>query len=243
MKKKIVSMLLVLSMVMGVCACGKEGGTKEETSNDTDVVVETEVDATESESESVVESEHPEWLGHLYTENNFGYSMWITNIEYGSVGYGYQCLGTAEEKTEKIYITQYSGEVGDERQLEEIDMSTYQSSEDIFDLLAPNINPEIFDTKGFGYTMSDYSVEIIETKEVNGVQMTKFEGIMNVVFDASEAGFTDIENYEYPFVAYGIAAKNTPVLVTCIDQSEDQRYHEEWLTKIDELVATFKDAE
>lgn len=245
MKKRIVSILLVLSMTVGVCACGKGEGKKEEASNDTSVVAENEVDEEETDTDEMTdaENEHPEWLGHLYTENNFGYSMWITNIEYGAAGYGYECLGEAKEDAEKIYITQYSGEVGDERQLEEIDMSSYQSSEDIFELLVPNFNPEIFDTKGFGYTMTDYSVEILETKEINGVQMTKYEGILNVVFDFSEGGFSEITNYEYPFVAYGIAAKNTPVLVTCIDQSEDQRYHEEWLTKIDEMVATFKDAE
>ncbi len=137
--------------------------------------------------------------------------------------------------SEVIYVTQYSGEVGDEEQLERIDMSQYNDSTNIFELLIGNIDHELYG--GMGESLVDYSVEIIDTKETNGVEMTKFEGEIKTYYKYTQ------KEYIYPVVAYGIKSNKTPILVCCIDRTKDSSRHEYWVEKIDDVVSTFKDGE
>ena len=134
---------------------------------------------------------------------------------------------------EAIYITQYSGEVGDDVQKDLIDMTQYTDSTDIFDVLIKNIDHEFFGATV--WSLVEYSVEVVETKEVNGLEMTKFEGTIT-----ADHRYED-DNRTFPVVAYGIKAKDTPVLVMCIDKTKDQSRHEIWVDKIDILVDTFRD--
>lgn len=164
--------------------------------------------------------------------------MWLP-VDYNEdVGYGHAAYDESSSNifySEITYVTQYSGEVGDEEQKERIDMTKYNTSSDIFDLLIGNIDTELF--SGYSYSLKDYSVEAIETKEINGVEMTKFEGSITVYNDLLEMDYT------YPVVAYGIKASETPVLICCIDRTKEQNRHAYYVDKIDEIAATFRDAE
>ena len=143
MKKQFLSAILIFSMALSFCACGSiNNGSSDEqggVENSEDYIKEAGTDdgVTQDNADAnkeTVEEERPDWLSHLYEDPFFDWSIWITNIDWKAAGYGYQCRGTLEQEweTEHIYLTEYCGEVGDDRQLEEIDLSQYQSSEDIW---------------------------------------------------------------------------------------------------------------
>lgn len=241
MKKKMVSTLLTLSMALGLIACGKENSINNGNSNDTSVVVENEVDATEAAVEEQGDSlniQAADWLDFPYKDKYFGFSMMLPSDACRDAGYGYQCWINGDNKGEIVYITKYSGEVGDDFQKENIDMSTYSSTENIFDLLAANFEHE--SVIGGDYKLVDYNVETLETTTINGLEMTKFQGELDVVND-----YIGETYYTFPIVAYGINTEKTPVLVCCIDRSstdsDGESTHEEWITKIDDIVATFEE--
>lgn len=245
MKKKIVVLFGVIMLIGSLCACAENTSANESESqvSGQQNVVKEEQNESKEEANNTAETsatDYPEGLSHLYTENRFGYSIRLLPDYNTEKGYGYASYEAVDGKlsrvtSEVIYVTQYSGEVGDEEQLERIDMSQYEDSTDIFDLLIWNIDHELF--SAMGENLIDYSVEIIETKEINGVEMTKFEGEIKTFY-------VDLkEEYTYPIVAYGIKSSKTPVLVSCIDRTEDFSRHEIWVDRIDDVVSTFQDAE
>lgn len=261
MKKKLV-VLLCNIMVLAMVGCGSEGvegsagatgvtdslvqenvgdgenSVSKEENQDNDRETDTSENLT-SEAEEV-----PEGLSFYYEEDVFGYSVYLPNAYNQTEGYGYASYvpkinyegETDISDCERIYITQYSGDVGDDRQKERIDMTQYEDSTDIFDLLISNIEIELW--AGLGYLLEDYSVEILETKEINGIEMTKFQGVLNVGYDLSPDW-----KWTWNITAWGIKAEGTPVLICAIDQTEEQSEHEYWAEKIDEIAATFRNAE
>ncbi len=244
MKCKLAILLSGLMLIGNLCACG-ESASVGESNSDTDVkqTVENEKDADlekDTKSEEVSELNYPEDLAYRYTENRFGYSINLLNDYNTEEGYGFASYEAVDGKldrprSEVIYITQYSGEVGDEEQLERIDMSQYEDSTDIFDLLIGNIDHELYAASGYSLVGSD--VSIVETKDVNGIEMTKFEGTIT-------AYQKDVQQeFSFPIVAYGIKSSKTPILVSCIDRTKDSSRHEYWVDKIDDVVSTFKDGE
>ncbi len=244
MKYKLAILLSGLLLIGNLCACGESTSVGE---NDSEKSVSQTVEnekkedfEEEKKSDESSELSYPEDLAYRYTENRFGYSINLLNDYNTEAGYGYTSYEAIDGKlnrvtSEVIYITQYSGEVGDEEQLERIDMSKYEDSTDIFDLLIWNIDHELY--AGMGENLVDYSVETVETKEINGVEMTKFEGEIKTYYVDMD------QEYTYPIVAYGIKSSKTPILVSCIDRTEDFSRHEIWVDKIDAVVSTFQDAE
>lgn len=237
MKKKLAVLMGVVSLAASLCACGEKTLPQENTTESVENVV-NEVKESEDTEEVFAGIDSTEDLADLtyrYTENRFGYSINILPYYHTEAGYGYVSYEGDMSFSEVIYITQYSGEVGDQEQSERIDMSEYEDSTDIFDLLIGNIDLELFGGRGF--SLVDYDVEAIETQEINGVEMTKFEGTLTAYYK-----YVD-ENYTYPIVAYGIKSAKTPILVCCIDRTKDRSSHETWVDKIDVMISTFQDGE
>ncbi len=236
MKCRLAILLSSLLLIGNLCACGENNVANENRS----VVIGTESHENKKTEESIVIPEKeeeiiPDDLGYVYTEDCFGYSINVLGNYNEALGYGFASYEGDMARSEVIYITQYSGEVGDEEQLERIDMSQYGDSTDIFDLLIGNIDAELFG--GSYYILLNTDVEVIETKEINGVEMTKFEGTMTAYHEYVQ------QECVYPIVAYGIKSSKTPILVSCIDRTEDSSSHEIWVDKIDDVVSTFKDGE
>ena len=188
----------------------------------------------QASGEAEEEADYPEGLDYLYTENHFGYSLRLPDGENSTVGYGHvakEQYGSQFDRVscEQIFVTQYSGDVGAEEEQELIDMSHYHSSADIFQVLSPLLEHQFF--SGLGYAEIIPEVETLETTTVNGFEMTKFEGTVTCSNEYVEV--------TYPLVAYGIAGTETPVLVCCVDKTEDRSRHADWVDKIDEVVSTY----
>lgn len=232
-----------------LCGCAKNESSFESEINNT-------VDSESVTSDdNIISTEINEkyWIAHRYREDQFGYSICVPDINYGIQGFGYISIDGEEGNTELgrenevLYITQYSGDVGDERQKDRVDMSQYTSSTDILDLLIKNMNIELFcfadvPSSG-GFSLVDYSYDTLETSYINGVEMTKFEGEICVLFKGMESIGVEDREYPYPFVAYGIKSSKTPILVLAYDTTPGSVMHEEWKSKIDDVVATFEDCE
>lgn len=175
-----------------------------------------------------------------FTDYDYGFKMYVTGF-HRDAGYGDAYLERDTWASELIYITKYAGDVGDEGQKERIDMSQYKDSTDIFDLLIGNIYDDIWDY--YDIEIVNYEVDILETKEIHGYEMTKFEGKLDTLRDRG----TNWESKKtYPIVAYGIKANTVPILVCCIDQTDqinDSSRHEYWVDKIDDIVSTFREGE
>ncbi len=172
----------------------------------------------------------PEGLDKLYKDIDFGFELYITGHDDSKVVGNGLFYEEPHAECEMIAITKYAGDVGDAEQKARIDMSRYKDSTDIFDLLIANISEEYF----YG-GLDAWDMPVIETKMINGYEMTKFEG--TVTFDADDDEYRKV----YQAVAYGIKAKSTPVLVCCVDQSENKDRHAYWVNKIDDVVSTFKE--
>lgn len=177
------------------------------------------------------EREIPEGLDKLYKDIDFGFELYITGHDDSPVvGNGLFYEVPHNSCSEMIAITKYAGDVGDDEQKKRIDMSRYKDSTDIFDLLIANISEEYF----YG-GLDVYDMPAIETKVINGYEMTKFEGTVTFYADEEQDGEV------CPAVAYGIKAKSTPVLVCCVDCSDNKDRHAYWVNKIDDVVSTFKE--
>ena len=232
MKKKGLLLLGMILLAGSLSACqGTEEGQASAAQGGSAVTAETDAQASREAEE---ETDYPEGLDYLYTENHFGYSLRLPDGENSTVGYGHvakEQYGSQFDRVncEQIYVTQYSGDVGAEEEQELIDMSQYHSSADIFQVLSPLIETQYF--SGRAFTEISYDVDILETTTINGFEMTKYEGQICYVDSLGEI--------IYPFVAYGIAGTETPVLVCCIDRTEDQSRHADWVDKIDEVVSTY----
>lgn len=182
------------------------------------------------ESKESKEREIPEGLDKLYKDIDFGFELYITGHDDSPVVGNGLFYEEPHASCEMIAITKYAGDVGDHEQKERIDMSRYKDSTDIFDLLIANISEEYF----YG-GLDVYDMPAIETKVINGYEMTKFEGTVTFYADGYEGGEV------CPAVAYGIKAKSTPVLVCCVDRSDNKDRHAYWVNKIDDVVSTFKE--
>ncbi|HIW81417.1 MAG TPA: hypothetical protein H9742_07865 [Candidatus Acetatifactor stercoripullorum] len=232
MKKKGLLLLGMMLLAGSLSACqGTEEGQASAVQGGNAVTAETDVQVS---GEAEEEADYPEGLDYLYTENHFGYSLRLPGRENSTVGYGH----VAKEQYEggfrsaaclNVFVTQYSGDVGAEEEKELIDMSQYHSSADIFQVLSPLIQHQFF--SGLSVKEISYDVDILETTTINGFEMTKFEGEMDYVDAWGEI--------TYPIVAYGIAGTETPVLVCCIDETEERSRHADWVDKIDEVVSTY----
>lgn len=237
MKKKMMIFLCLAVMAGSIAACGSETGNRSDKEKPGTEVSRGETDNSEKEAEnSSAKITPPEGLGMPFTDYDYGFKMYVTGFAKDA-GYGAAYYEIDRYDTELIYITKYSGEV-DEEQKERIDMSQYEDSTDIFDLLIDNIYYDYY--KSYPTEIVNYEVDIIETKEINGYEMTKFEGKLDTV---SYPGKKWEYKKTYPIVAYGIKANTVPILVCCIDQTEDSSRHEYWVDKIDDIVSTFREEE
>lgn len=189
-------------------------------------------ESTEKERETSEnpDSTIPEGLDKLYKDIDFGFELYITGHDDSPVVGNGLFYEEPHSSCEMIAITKYAGDVGDDEQKERIDMSQYEDSTDIFDLLIANISEEYF----YG-GLDVYDMPAIETKVINGYEMTKFEGTVTFYADEEQDGWV------FQAVAYGIKAKSTPVLVCCVDCSEAKDRHAYWVNKIDDVVSTFKE--
>ena len=233
MKKKGLLLLGMMLLAGSLSACQGTGEGQASGAVQGGNAVTAETDAQAS-GEAEEEADYPEGLDYLYTENHFGYSLRLPGRENSTVGYGH----VAKEQYEggfrsaaclNVFVTQYSGDVGAEEEKELIDMSQYHSSADIFQVLSPLLEHQFFSGLGFSEIIPE--VETLETTTINGFEMTKFEGTVTCSSEYVEV--------TYPLVAYGIAGSDTPVLVCCIDETEDQSRYADWVDKIDEVVSTY----
>ena len=210
MKKKGLLLLGMILLAGSLSACqGTEEGQASAAQGGSAVTAETDAQASR-EAEEETDGEN----------SRIGYGH-IAKEAYGSTFRSEACLN--------VFVTQYSGDVGAEEEQELIDMSQYHSSADIFQVLSPLIQHQFF--SGHSTKEISYDVDTLETTTINGFEMTKFEGEMDYVDAWGEI--------TYPIVAYGIAGTETPVLVCCIDLTEDQSRYADWVDKIDEVVSTY----
>ncbi len=232
MKKKGLLLLGMMLLAGSLSACqGTEEGQASAVQGGNAVTAETDVQASVEAEE---EADYPEGLDYLYAENHFGYSLRLPDGENRTIGYGHiakEAYGSGFDsvRCEQIFVTQYSGDVGAEEEQELIDMSQYHSSADIFQVLSPLLEHQFFSGLGFSEIIPE--VETLETTTINGFEMTKFEGTVTCSNEYVEV--------TCPLVAYGIAGTETPVLVCCIDETEDRSRYEDWVDKIDEVVSTY----
>lgn len=238
--KKMIIFLCVAVMTGSMAACGGQtGNTSDKEKQGTENVM-LESDNSEKEEEnSNSEIKHPEGIDRLFTDKDYGFEMYVAGVPRAA-GYGAAYLELNSWDSELIYITKYAGDVGDEEQKERIDMSQYEDSTDIFDLLIDNLNYDFYDW--IPMEIVNYEADIIETKEINGYEMTKFEGKLDTVSDPGKEWEVQ---YTYPIVAYGIKGDKVPILVCCIDQTlyQEDSNHEYWVEKIDDIVSTFQETE
>ena len=237
MKKKGLLLLgmMLLAGSLSACQGTGEGQASGAVQEENAVTAETDVQAS---GEAEEEADYPEGLDYLYTEEHFGYSLRLPDGSNGSIGYGHnakEAYGSQFDRAAclNVFVTQYSGDVGAEEEQELIDMSQYHSSADIFQVLSPLLEHQFFSGQGFSEILPE--VEILETTTINGFEMTKFDGQVTAVIDLGDRKY----EYTYPLVAYGIAGSETPVLVCCIDRTDDQSRYADWVDKIDEVVSTY----
>ena len=235
MKKKGLLLLGTILLAGSLSACqGTEEGQASAVQGGTAVTEEADVQAS---GEAEEKADYPEGLDYLYTEEHFNFSLRLPDGENSSKGFGHvakEAYGTFNNAAcLNVFVTQYSGDVGAEEEQELIDMSQYHSSADIFQVLSPLLEHQFFSGQGFSEIIPE--VEILETTTINGFEMTKFTGQVTAVIDLGDSKY----EYTYPLVAYGIAGSDTPVLVCCIDETEDRSRHADWVDKIDEVVSTY----
>ncbi len=159
----------------------------------------------------------------------------MMNYEHGTKGYGYRSYERVNGKlvmglSGELFDTQYSGDVGAEDHLELCDISKYEDSTDIFDLLVPLLGTEALSSE-----VTDYTFEVLETKEINGFEMTKFKGEITI----GDCTIDSVRNY--PVVAYGVKGTKTPVLICFYDKTPDKISIDEWMEKIDYVASTYKE--
>ena len=232
MKKKGLLLLGMILLAGSLSACqGTEEGQASAVQGGNAVTAETDVQAS---GEAEEEADYPEGLDYLYTEEHFNFSLRLPDGENSSKGFGHiakEAYGSSFDRArcEQIFVTQYSGDVGAEEEQELIDMSQYHSSADVFQVLSPLLEHQFFSGQGFSEIIPE--VESLETTTINGFEMTKFEGTITCSSEYVEV--------TYPLVAYGIAGSDTPVLVCCVDKTDDRSRHADWVDKIDEVVSTY----
>ena len=231
MKKKGLLLLGMILLAGSLSACqGTEEGQAPAVQGGNAVTAETDAQAS---GEAEEEADYPEGLDYLYTEEHFNFSLRLPDGENSSKGFGHvakEAYGTFNTAAcLNVFVTQYSGDVGAEEEQELIDVSQYHSSADIFQVLSPLLEHQFFSGQGFSEIIPE--VEILETTTINGFEMTKFEGTVTCSSEYVEV--------TYPLVAYGIAGSDTPVLVCCVDKTEDRSRYADWVDKIDEVVSTY----
>ncbi|WP_318707997.1 hypothetical protein [Candidatus Acetatifactor stercoripullorum] len=236
MKKKGLLLLGTILLAGSLSACqGTEEGQTSAVQGGSAVTTETDAQAS---GEAEEEADYPEGLDYLYTENNFKFSIRLPDDSNAAKGYGHvskEAYGNQFDRAAclNVFVTQYSGDVGAEEEQELIDMSQYHSSADIFQVLSPLLEHQFFSGEGLSEVIPE--AEVLETTTINGFEMTKFTGQVTAVIDLGDSKY----EYTYPLVAYGIAGSETPVLVCCIDRTDDQSRYADWVDKIDEVVSTY----
>ncbi len=247
MKKKIVLGMGMLILLASLTSCGKTGEGKEPNvaSNSTTSDIEKSKEEGSQEKKEVKKEDneysalaekYAEKLTFEYIENNYNYSIMMMPARHGTRGYGYRSYESVGGELNpgasgELFATQYSGDIGAEDHLELCDISKYKDSTDIFELLVPLLGAEAIS----GGDITDYTYETLETKEINGFEMTKFKGEITLHFRAVDMDAT------FPFVAYGVKGTKTPVLICFYDRTEDQSSIDEWMEKIDYVASTYKE--
>lgn len=235
MKK--LSSAIVMMLIAGIlCACGAKESVQ---GSNQQVVATTVVASTEAvESQMPTESVAEEGaLTYQYTEENFGYSVDVFEGNNVEAGYGFVSYENDADDSRFIYITQYSGDIGDEEQKETLDLEFYEEAGCIgaIHTVFENIQSEILDD--LGYEMADYAIDLGDLPIVNGQEMC--EGAGWVCVQDVETGL----DHNWPVVAYGIASEDTPIAIYYIDRSENFDNMDMMMEKIREIAATYQAAE
>ncbi len=243
MKCKLAILLSGLMLISNLCACGAKEPAQEESKS---VVTSTvEVASTEAvESATTVESvpqvepvAEEGALTYQYTEENLGYSVNVFEGNNAKAGFGFVSYEKDTEDSRFIYITQYSGDMGDEEQKEILDLEFYEECGCIgaIDSVFDNIQREVLDD--MGYTLLDYAIDLLDVPVVNGEEMCEGSGWLCVKHN--ETGM----EYNWPVVAYGIANGDIPVMLSYIDTTDNFEETELMLEKIREVAATYQPAQ
>lgn len=266
MKKKIMIFLCLAVMAGSIAACAE----RETASDGKEQIGQSSEGTAEEEAD-----EYPKDRFHEYIDPDYGFKVYLP-LRWDRDHYSWKTgnkepysphaafwsteYGNKLKETYYLMITKYSGDVGDEEQKERIDMSQYKDSKDILDLLIGNFasekcyyEEEIDESKKDYCRIVDYDVEILETKEINGCEATKFEGTLTYEYKFSYS--EDLDTYTICYVAYGIKTKQTPVLLLLTHYlsldylAEDQveavieAYKAGQRDYLDEIVASFREGE
>lgn len=240
MKKRVMLMLCAVGMAFSLSACqGKEEVNNTDIQNEDagqKEVIEKVDDSSEESSNgdemiTVAGEEYvlADFFEHYYNDL---YSRFCMNLP----GFNGARAGDSViyAKGMRIYIAEYSGDVENafsDWDKDNIDISTYEDSTDIFEILFPDVCNREFNSDDD----VEYTVEVVSTEQINGVEMTKFQG--EVVYS-----ITDTSDETYPFVAYGIKGAKTPVLVFAYDTAQDGvSLYEDLVKIVDYMVTTYKD--
>lgn len=264
MRKKL-ALFLCLAVVMGSMAgCGEKKETSSGGKEESEIIEEgTEEPVTKEEGTD----EYPEDLYNEYIDADYGFKFYIERKwkrDESEDGPSPHAGVWKYEKKEGTYtltqyknliVTKYSGDLGDEEQKERIDMSQYQDSTDILDLLIGNVGSELTSypedypyNDAWDVIVTDYDVEILETKEINGCEVTKFEG--TVTFESSYRKDDDEPDvYTDWYTAYGFKTEKTPVLLLLrqnmdiIDEEYIEDVRQELRDDLELIATTFKEGE
>lgn len=226
MKKKMIAMM-TMCLVLAGCGTGKA-----ENLDASDVLPDYFTDAGQVEELAMNEV--------TYMEPNTGYT--IVAPSWNGHDSSIYFHTDAMNYRKNIHVTQYSGDFGYDWTTDVVDISKHKDSTDILEVLFPQFEREDISTLPGGTWYTNLEYEILFTENINGIEMTKFQG----TFERADRMFADEENSVYSFVAYGIDASQVPVLVIGYDTHSDiEEYGETFIPELsetlDKMVKTFQD--
>lgn len=201
MKKRIVTMLGIISVVMGLAACGQvpaNGGDSSQGSTVSDAVSEKEEESSEEKTEGVSDEELPYWRG-VY--DYFGYSYWLEDDSREHVGIDIQfpslvpTSGGWAYQIDPTYVFVTSPGLKDGEPI------TPDSLEDTFDTSQEWIYKRLESSRGGFYADFDFIVDTTESVKINDFPMYKYTGIHTYTYEG--------EQRECDFVAYCVDSKQS----------------------------------
>lgn len=210
MKRKIITMLGIISIVMGLAACGQvpaNGGDSSADSTVSDAVSEEKEEEASEQEEDIDEMELPYWKGvwDHYGHTVVGVGFVSIYLQYPSLkptsyGWAYQMDPT--------YVAVLSP--GYDKDGNDIEIDTLENA---FEVTKPEICRTLKSRRKPKYADFDFIVETAEPVTINEFSMYKYTGTHTYTYDG--------EQRECDFVAYSVDTKQVehsyPTLIVIDD--------------------------
>lgn len=214
--KKILTILLSLAMIVGLCACGSEKQTENNEKGNTDTNIESIVEEVDDEKEDESEENMEDW----------GVQEKIVakkNDTFTTAYIKFPTLSGITEGTGKIaYQKDNTLVILDAEHKDVFPNVTASSCEDVFPAYFEQTKSIIDAYRQMDYDNFEFNVSNKETVTVNGYEMCKYTGKHTFTIDTySDEGTIDCE---MNFVAYATKLNGNGVYVywMVLDESEDQ---------------------